>query len=81
MSTSAGTLTYLSTAEVAEQLQVTPDYVARQCVLGNLRGKRLGHQWRISPEAVAEFMAGDPTPATRVRLSRRQQRQARRASA
>lgn len=58
---------YLTTAEVAEIIRKSPDYVARQCALGNLRGKKLGTDWRIHRTAVDVFMAGGVAPATRVR--------------
>lgn len=58
---------YLTTAEVAEIIRKTPDYVARQCALGNLRGKKLGNDWRIHRTSVDAFMAQGVTPPTRVR--------------
>lgn len=58
-------LEYLTTNEVAEIIRKSPDYVARQCALGNLRAKKLGNDWRIRRGEVDRFMAGPPAPATR----------------
>lgn len=56
---------YLTTDEVAALIRTSPDYVARQCAAGNLRGKTLGKEWRIRRSEVDRFMQGDPAPATR----------------
>lgn len=58
---------YLTTTEVADIIRKTPDYVARQCALGNLRAKKLGTDWRIHRSAVDVFMAAGVAPATRQR--------------
>lgn len=58
---------YLTTTEVAQIIRKSPDYVARQCVLGNLRGKKLGNDWRIHRSAVEAFMSQGVTPPTRQR--------------
>jgi len=59
---------WMTTTEVAEVIRKSPDYVARQCALGNLRAKKLGNDWRIHKDSLAAFMAlGGKTPATRSR--------------
>lgn len=58
---------YLTTAEVAEIVRKSGDYVARQCALGNLRAKKLGNDWRIHRASVEAFMSQGTTPPTRVR--------------
>jgi excisionase family DNA binding protein len=66
---------YLTADEAGEVIGMSADYVARQCRLGNLRGKKLGKQWRISRASLDAFM-GDakPAPPTRDRRSARQMR-------
>lgn len=62
---------YLTTAEVAAYLRKTPDYVARQCASGALRGKKLGNEWRIHRDSVEAFMGGpQEAPPTRARRRR-----------
>lgn len=61
---------YLTTAEVAAMLRCSPDYVARQCKQGAIRGRKLGDEWRIPAEAVDEFMAGGNKPPARVQRRR-----------
>lgn len=56
---------YLTTAEVGAKIRRSPDYVARQCQAGELRGKKLGTEWRIHRDEVTRFMGGGPAPATR----------------
>lgn len=56
---------FLTTAEVAETIRMTENYVSRLCDSGQIRAKKLGNQWRISDEALAEFMAGGKTETTR----------------
>jgi excisionase family DNA binding protein len=58
---------YLTTAEVAAIIRKSPDYVSRQCALGNLRAKKLGNDWRIHRTSVDAFMAQGVAPATRPR--------------
>lgn len=66
---------YLTTSEVADQIRMTAEYVARQCKAGRIRAVKLGDEWRIPRDAVAEFMSGS-VPAARVRLTARQKRRA-----
>lgn len=63
--------TWLTTREVAEEIKKSENYVSRQCNAGNLRATKLGNEWRISREALDEFMGGTVPPA-RPRMSRRQ---------
>ena len=59
---------YLTTDEVAQIIRRDRDYVSRQCALGNLRGKKLGTEWRIHRDDLTLFMTGAPkAPATRIR--------------
>lgn len=71
---------YLTTVEVAEIIQETPDQVRRRCATKQLKAKRLGNSWRISEDDLAEFMAGPSTPSPRRRLTKRQAQQLGRAS-
>lgn len=65
---------YMTAVEAAEIIRMEPDYVRRQCKAGNIRAKKLGTEWRITRAALDDFMAGGPAPATRTRLTARQQR-------
>lgn len=68
---------YLTTAEVAEIIRETPENVARRCARGQLAATRVGGQWRISEEAVAEFMKPNntlPSPRKRSTAGRRWRR-------
>jgi len=47
---------YLTTVEVADIIRETPENVARRCARGQIPATRVGGEWRISDEAVAEFM-------------------------
>ena len=59
---------YLTTDEVAAIIRRDRDYVARQCALGNLRGKKLGTEWRIHRDDLTIFMTGEAkAPVTRQR--------------
>lgn len=58
---------YLTTVEVSEIIRTSPDYVSRQCALGNIRAKKVGHEWRIHRASVDAFMAQGVTPPTRIR--------------
>lgn len=58
---------WMTTAEVAETIRMSENYVSRMCDSGQLRAKKLGNQWRISDEALAEFMAGGKAAPARVR--------------
>lgn len=58
---------FLTTAEVAETIRMSENYVSRMCDSGQIRAKKLGNQWRISEEALAEFMSGGKAAPARVR--------------
>ncbi len=55
----------LSPSQVASRLQVSEDRVARWLSAGQLRGLRIGDQWRTSTIFVATFLetrANRPSP-------------------
>lgn len=56
---------FLTTAEVAEVIRKSEDYVARLCAGGQLPAKKLGNEWRIREEALEEFMGGGKAEPTR----------------
>ena len=66
---------YLTTEEAAEEIRMTPSWVAQQCKAGHLKATKLGTTWRIDEAALVAFMSG-PVPAARQRLSARQARRA-----
>ncbi len=55
--------TFLTVREVAEKIRMTEDYVTRVCNSQELKGVKLGNVWRISPEALDEFMTPRPVAA------------------
>lgn len=65
---------FLTTAEVAETIRTSENYVQRLCASGQLAAKKLGTEWRISEDALTDFMAGGKTETTRPErvLSRKQ---------
>jgi len=66
--------TWLTTTEAAEQLRVSKEFVARQCQAGEIKAKKVGHEWRISQTALDTFMDG-PEPTVPLRaLTARQAR-------
>ena len=69
---------WLTTAEVAEQIRVSVEYVTRQCAGGELQAKKVGHEWRIRQSALEKFMAGDqPTkPLAQVQTARQKRQSA-----
>lgn len=48
----------LTPDQVAQVLSVTPADVLQELEAGNLKGRRIGSQWRISRAALDEFMQG-----------------------
>lgn len=56
---------FLTTAEVADTIRKSEDYVARLCAGGQIRAKKLGNEWRIREEALDEFMDGGKAEPTR----------------
>lgn len=53
---------FLTAEQAAERLQVHPKTVKRLLGQGKLPGQRVGNQWRISAEALDQFMKGDQKP-------------------
>jgi excisionase family DNA binding protein len=41
---------------VAELVGVTPEYLSRQIKLGRLGGYRIGREWRVSRQQLAEWL-------------------------
>ncbi len=65
---------YLTLREAAQRIQMSEDYVRKQCEAGALPAKKLGNRWRISRDALDVFMT-DGIPAKRHRDSRLTARQ------
>lgn len=63
---------WLTSSEAAEQIRVTREYVTRQCAAGEIKAKKIGHEWRIRQSALDAFMAGDqPTrPLSQIQTAR-----------
>jgi len=69
--------TWLTADEVAAQIRVTREFVQRQCAAGELKAKKVGHEWRISQSAVDAFMSGDkPTTPLQVLTARQKRKSA-----
>lgn len=60
---------YLTATEAAAKIRMKPDYVRRMCNAKRIKAIKLGNQWRILPAALDEFMAGEPPPPTRERVT------------
>lgn len=68
---------FLTTAEVADTIRKSEDYVARLCAGGQIRAKKLGNEWRIREEALDEFMdSGKAEPTRPERKLTKKQREA-----
>lgn len=50
---------YLTVEEVAQKLKMHPGTIRRMLSKGELPGKRLGKEWRISAAELQKFMVGD----------------------
>lgn len=61
-------MTYLSPAEVARRLSVSPRQVMKMCQLGQLRAVKIGKLWRIPEDAIDEL--GQPSNVIRMRVRR-----------
>jgi excisionase family DNA binding protein len=62
---------YLTCDEVGEVLQMSAEWVRRQCNAGNLVGTKLGRAWRVKPSDLETFMRrhrGGQAPAARTRV-------------
>lgn len=55
---------FLTVEEAAELLQVNNDTVRRWLRLGELKGRKLGRVWRISPSDLASVGAGKEAEIT-----------------
>src|SRR5690606_5639900 len=51
----------LTPAQVAERLQMEPETVQGWLRTGRLKGVKIGRYWRISPEALREFIEAGQT--------------------
>lgn len=61
---------YLTVAQVAERLQVNHKTVRKAIRLGHLEAANIFGQWRVSPEALADFVS-DATPIIQIQKRRR----------
>lgn len=68
-------MNYLTVAEVAAIIRESEDQVRRRCATGQLKATKLGSKWRISEDAVVEFMVPGKRVTPRKRLTARQERQ------
>lgn len=66
--------TWFTTEEVAEQIRVSPQFVQRQCAAGEIKAKKVGHEWRISEAALEAFMAEEKPSVPLQVLTARQKR-------
>lgn len=48
---------YLTAAEAAELLRVTPFWVTEECRRGNLRAAKVARSWRITKPDLDEYVA------------------------
>ena len=55
-------MTYLTTLEVAQELNVTPAFVRKQIIAGKLRAFRFGSVWRISRSAMDDYLERSHSP-------------------
>lgn len=62
---------YLTTDEAAAVIRMSEDYVARKCASGEIRAKKLGRTWRITPAALEAFMSPGRAKPTRDRRAAR----------
>jgi excisionase family DNA binding protein len=53
----------LTVEQAAERLQVTPRTVYEWLRSGKIPGRKLGKVWRMSEEAILEFLGGTPRQA------------------
>jgi excisionase family DNA binding protein len=56
-------LDYLTPEQAAEKLQMNARVVRRMLSAGTIPGKRVGRIWRISAQALREFIEGGEKPA------------------
>ena len=55
-------ITYLTTLEVAQELNVTPAFGRKQIIAGKLRAFRFGGVWRISRSAMDDYLERSLSP-------------------
>jgi hypothetical protein len=60
-----GGVPYHSAAEIGRKYGYVPDYVARLCRQGRVRGRRLGKLWYVDTESFAAFARRHDDPAAR----------------
>jgi len=53
-------LEYLTPEQVAEKLQMNPRVVRRMLADGKIPGRRVGRIWRVSAQALRDFIEGKP---------------------
>lgn len=46
---------YITTFQAAEMLNITPDYVRRLIMNGDIQAEKLGHNWIIRPHHLKKF--------------------------
>jgi excisionase family DNA binding protein len=61
MSDTPGLEAALTIDQVAQALSIHHTHVRRLLRRGELRGKKVGAIWRVTPQAVRDFL-GEPTP-------------------
>ena len=61
----------LTVLQAAEQLQVSDRTLYGWLRAGKIPGRKIGKVWRISGEAIAEFLRGDPAEHDRNATSSR----------
>ena len=55
-------MTYLTTLEVAQELNVTPAFVRKQIIAGKLRAFRFGGVWRIRRADMDDYLERSHSP-------------------
>lgn len=63
---------FLTTAEAADELRTSPDWVAQQCKAGHLKATKMGGRlgWRIRRSDLDVFTGATSVPTARKRPSR-----------
>lgn len=59
-------LPYLTIEEAAELLRIRPDTIRRLLRQKQLPGKKIGREWRISREALDEYIRQRDTPGGKI---------------
>jgi excisionase family DNA binding protein len=68
---------WLTSEEAAARIRVSPEFVQRQCAAGEIKAKKVGHEWRISEAALEAFMSSDgPTTPLQVLTARQKRKSA-----